>query len=107
MDVEDVVDAYLRLIDSTGLPDRATFNVASGEAHPIGELLERLRAFARASFDIKLDPHRLRPSEVPCAVGDASMLRRMTGWNPRRSTDDMLSRLLDHWRERLSMADPR
>jgi nucleoside-diphosphate-sugar epimerase len=31
----------------------------------------------------------------------------MTGWTPRRSVDEMLSRLLDHWRERIATADPR
>ena len=107
LDVEDVVEAYLRLLDAAGLPQRATFNVASGEAHAVSEMLERLRALARTKFEIKIDPGRVRSSEIPCAVGDASKLRNVTGWAPRRSIDDMLSRLLDHWRSRLASADPR
>jgi GDP-4-dehydro-6-deoxy-D-mannose reductase len=107
LDVEDVIDAYLRLIQKDGLPQHATFNVASGEAYAISDMLERLRALARTSFEIKIDSRRVRSSEIPCALGDASKLRDMTGWAPRRSVDEMLARLLDYWRTRLAAADRR
>jgi GDP-4-dehydro-6-deoxy-D-mannose reductase len=105
LDVEDVIDAYFRLIETAGLPQRATFNVASGQAHAISDMLQRLRALARTKFEICIDPDRVRASEVPCSVGDASKLRNATGWAPRRSVDDMLSRLLNHWRERVATGD--
>ena len=41
-------------------------------------------------------------TRVPIAVGDASKLRDATGWAPRRPIDDMLSRLLEYWRERVA-----
>jgi GDP-4-dehydro-6-deoxy-D-mannose reductase len=107
LDVEDVVDAYLRLLEADGLPQRATFNIASGNAHAISEMLDRLRALARTKFDINVDPNRVRASEVACAVGDASKLRQATGWAPARSLDDMLSRLLVYWRQRIAYADAR
>jgi GDP-4-dehydro-6-deoxy-D-mannose reductase len=104
LDVEDVVDAYLRLIETAGLPQRATFNVASGQGHAMSALLRRLRGLAGADFEISIDPDRMRASDIPCSVGDASNLRKATGWAPRRSLDDTLSRLLDYWRERAASA---
>jgi GDP-4-dehydro-6-deoxy-D-mannose reductase len=104
MDVEDVVDAYLRLIETPGLPNRSTFNVASGSAYAVRDMLDRLRALARTSFEINFDPDRLRGPEIVRTVGDASKLRTFTGWTARRSVDDILSRLLDHWRERVASA---
>jgi GDP-4-dehydro-6-deoxy-D-mannose reductase len=104
LDVEDVVDAYLRLIETAGLPQRATFNVASGQAHAMSDLLRRLRRLAGADFEISVDPDRMRASDVPCSLGDASRLRKATGWAPRRSVDDMLSHLLEYWRERVASA---
>jgi GDP-4-dehydro-6-deoxy-D-mannose reductase len=101
MDVEDVVEAYLGLIERVGLPHRVTCNVASGRAYAISDILERLRGLARTHFDINVDPERLRPSEIASAVGDGSKLQGMTGWIPSRPLDDMLSRLLDYWRERV------
>jgi GDP-4-dehydro-6-deoxy-D-mannose reductase len=102
LDVEDVVQAYLCLLETRALPHRAIFNVCSGEAHTISEMLDHMRARARTSFEVDVDPGRLRPSEIARAVGDPSKLRNMTGWTPRHPIDDMLSRLLDHWRARLA-----
>jgi nucleoside-diphosphate-sugar epimerase len=34
-------------------------------------------------------------------VGDASRLRRATGWEPRVPLEDTLQRLLDDWRTRV------
>jgi GDP-4-dehydro-6-deoxy-D-mannose reductase len=104
LDVEDVVDAYLRLVETAGLPQRATFNVASGQAHAMSDLLRRLRRLAGVDFEISVDPDRMRASDVPCSLGDASRLRKATGWAPRRSVDDMLSHLLEYWRERVASA---
>lgn len=107
MDVEDVVEAYLGLIEGAGLPHRITCNVASGRAYAISDMLERLRGSARTNFEIDVDPERLRPSEITSAVGDGSKLQGMTGWTPRRSLDEMLARLLDYWRERVAAEEAR
>ena len=48
------------------------------------------------------DPDRLRGPEIARTVGDASKLRALTGWTPQQSVDDLLVRLLDHWRERIA-----
>ncbi len=101
LDVADVVEAYIRLVETPGLAPCSTFNVASGQGHRMSEMLERLRALSRANFEILIDSERMRPSDVPCSIGDASKLRAATDWSPRRPIDDMLSRLLDHWRERV------
>ncbi|GAC1554602.1 MAG: GDP-mannose 4,6-dehydratase [Beijerinckiaceae bacterium] len=106
MAVEDVVEAYMRLIEAPNLPPRAVFNVASGEAHSIHSLLDRMRSLARIPLDVVVDPGRLRPAEIACAVGDPSKLRAATGWAPRHSVDQMLSGLLESWRMKLEKVDP-
>jgi GDP-4-dehydro-6-deoxy-D-mannose reductase len=102
LDVRDVVDAYVRLIEKAdSLPDRVSiFNVASGEAHPISDLLATLRGMARTPFEVEVDPALLRPSATDIArvACDASKLRAATGWRPRYSINDTLSALLDEWR---------
>lgn len=103
--VEDVVDAYLRLLDP-GVPP-AVYNVASGRGLRIGDLLDRLRAHARQSrprveirIEVEVDPQRWREADV--AVGSAERLRKATRWQPGppRALDDSLARLLDFWRGR-------
>jgi GDP-4-dehydro-6-deoxy-D-mannose reductase len=99
LDVEDVVDAYLRLLDRT-LPARA-WNVASGVGRRIGALLDLLLAQAGVEARIEVDPARLRPADA--SVGDAGLLRR-AGWQPRVPFELTLRRLLDDWRARIAAA---
>ena len=37
----------------------------------------------------------MRPADIPHLVGDATKLRAATGWNPRRTLDDILRDVLD------------
>ncbi len=97
LDVADVVDAYEQLLDPAVPAD--VYNIASGTGVSIGALLEHLLACSTARPVVREDPERWRPTDA--AVGDASRLRLVTGWNPSRPLADTLARLLQDWRERL------
>ena len=100
LDVEDVVEAYLRLLDPA-VP-AGVYNVASGRGRRVREILERLLAQARVRPEIAVDPRRFRPTDV--SVGSAARLRERTGWEPRIDLDRTLARLLDDCRARASAA---
>lgn len=95
-DVRDVVDAYVRLLER-GVPGRA-YNVCSGEARRMADILDALRAMSRVPVTAETDPHRLRPSDVPIIRGDATRLRTELGWAPRVPFDQTLRDTLDWWR---------
>ena len=98
LDVEDVAEAYLRLLDAA-VP-RAAYNVASGVGVAVRELLEGLLAHSTARPTVRVDPSRWRPADA--SLGAARRLRRATGWMPRIALADTLGRLLAHWRAQLS-----
>lgn len=100
LDVRDVVRAYRMLIEF-GQPGEV-YNVASGVAHRIGDLLDQLISQTTVAIDVRLDPARMRPSDIPVVAGDASKLRATTGWEPQYSVDQSLHDTLDFWRETLS-----
>ncbi|MEX1158998.1 MAG: GDP-mannose 4,6-dehydratase [Thermomicrobiales bacterium] len=100
LDVRDVVRAY-RLLAGSGVTGEV-YNVASGVTHRIGDLLDRLIAHATISIEVRHDPARTRPSDMPIVVGDASRLRAATGWQPIFDVDQSLRDTLDYWRETLS-----
>jgi GDP-4-dehydro-6-deoxy-D-mannose reductase len=100
MDVEDVVEAYTRLIDPA-VP-AGVYNLASGVGRRVGELLDGLLARTGITPTVEVDPRRHRPAE--CAVGDASKLRRATGWAPRVPFERTLDRIIEDWRQRVSAA---
>ena len=98
-DVRDVARAYWALLES-GCPGEV-YNVASGVGVRIGELLERLVTLSGLRVELRVDPARLRPSDLPALVGNPAKLRAATGWQPRIALDDTLRDLLDDWRRRV------
>lgn len=95
--VEDVVSAYLRLLEPA-VPARA-YNVASGRGTTIRELLDLLLTRSSVRPEIRVDPSRWRPADA--SVGSAARLARATGWAPRVPLGDALGALLESWRHEL------
>jgi GDP-4-dehydro-6-deoxy-D-mannose reductase len=100
-DVRDTVRAY-RLIVERGQPGRP-YNVCSGRAHRIADLVEMLVARARVRIRVETDPARLRPSDTPVVVGSFERLHADTGWEPRVPIERTLADLLDHWRTAIAV----
>ncbi|MYD08483.1 MAG: GDP-mannose 4,6-dehydratase [Chloroflexi bacterium] len=97
-DVRDIVRAY-RLIIENGRPGEA-YNVASGQAYSIRQLLDILLGLSAMDIDVRVDPARLRPVDVPEIRGDASKLRRDAGWRPSLSFEETLQDVLTDCRRR-------
>ena len=102
LDVKDVVDGYIRAIErSHALPNAVIFNLASGIPRRIGDILEQLLSLSSSDIRVEPDPTRMRPSEVPRFVGDASHARSLLGWAPARSFDLTLSHILQFCRDKM------
>ena len=99
LDVEDVVSAYLLLLDSTVPCD--VYNVASGVPVQIRELLDTLIDLAGIDPEIGTNPAYFRPTDQ--LVGDPSKLRAATGWSAKIPLRDTLAGLLAGWRERVAV----
>lgn len=97
-DVRDAARAYVAAA-TRGEPG-AVYNVCSGRAPAVGELVERLRSFSSAEFEVREDPMRMRPNDLPVQIGDAGLLRRVTGWEPAIPIEASLRDVLDDWRAR-------
>jgi GDP-4-dehydro-6-deoxy-D-mannose reductase len=102
LDVRDTVRAY-RTILHHGQPGRP-YNVSSGTARPVGEVLEMLIARARVPIRVRVDPDRFRPNDLPLLLGDSSRLRNELGWQPAIPLSQTLDDLLAYWRTALGPA---
>ncbi len=100
MDVRDTVRAY-RALMRRGEPGRA-YNVCSGEAHAIRELLDGLLAHSTVNVEVRVDASRLRPVDQPLLVGRLDRIRRETGWQPEIDWSRTLADLLQDWRTRIA-----
>jgi len=97
LDVRDVCAAYAACV-ARALPEGVVLNIASGEAVPVGEVLDRLLRLAACKINVVVDPARLRPVEIPRAVGDAGLAARLLDWRPRFTLDETLRSVLDYAR---------
>ncbi len=101
-DVRDIVRAY-RLIVERGRPGEA-YNVASGLTYSIRQLLDSLLALTEIEIEVRVDRDRLRPVDLPEIRGDASKLRRDTGWAPSLTFAETLQDVLADCRQRLTQS---
>ena len=93
LDVRDVSRAYLALIVK-GAPGEA-YNVARGEGVTLREIFRRLADLVEAAVEPVPDPALIRSDDLQYLVGDASKLRRATGWSPRIPLDQTLREMVD------------
>ncbi|SVA72957.1 uncharacterized protein METZ01_LOCUS125811 [marine metagenome] len=97
-DVRDIVRAYWLSLEHCNLGE--VYNVASGKAYRIKEVLEILLDNSGQDIEVVEDPERLRPSDVPLLLGDNSRFCKATGWAPEIPFEETAKDLLDYWRER-------
>lgn len=97
-DVRDMVRAYLLAVEKCDPGE--VYNIASGEAIKIADLLDLMLSMSKVKVQIKQDPARMRPSDVPILIGDASKFRKKTGWKPEIKFKKTAEDLLNYWRER-------
>ncbi len=96
-DVRDVVRAYVILIEK-GIPGEI-YNVGSGKAISIQEILNKIIQLSSISVSVEVDPAKMRPVDVPVIEADIRKLNECTGWSPQITLDSTLKETLDYWRE--------
>jgi GDP-4-dehydro-6-deoxy-D-mannose reductase len=102
-DVRDIVRGYWLLLER-GEPGEV-YNLCSERSWAIREVLDFLLGQARVSgITVRQDPTRLRPSDVPSLLGDASKIRSELGWQPEIPFEQTLLDTLEYWRGRIKAA---
>jgi GDPmannose 4,6-dehydratase len=71
--------------------------IATGESHSVRQLVET--AFGHAGLEwqkyVRIDPALLRPAEVDHLVGDASKAKRVFGWAPSITFEQLVAMMVD------------
>jgi GDP-4-dehydro-6-deoxy-D-mannose reductase len=96
-DVRDVARAYA---DASEVP-AGVYNLCSGRAVKVGELLELLRAAARVEVRHEVTADRVRAHDVPEIRGSAERFANATGWRPEIPLERTVADALQWWRDRL------
>ncbi|MCC6653341.1 MAG: GDP-mannose 4,6-dehydratase [Candidatus Eisenbacteria bacterium] len=97
-DVRDMVRAYVLALEKCEPGE--VYNIASGSCWTIQALLDHLLSLTKLKIEVKEDPARLRPSDVPILLGDNSKFVKATGWQPTIKFEQTLADMLEYWRSR-------
>ena len=95
-DVRDMVRAYVLALEKCEPGE--VYNIASGSAWTIQAVLDHLLSLTKQKIEVKQDPARLRPSDVPILLGDNSKFVKATGWQPTIKFEQTLADMLEYWR---------
>lgn len=95
-DVRSAMDAYYQLAKKSKSGE--VYNLCSGNGHNLKDLLDYLISLSNCEVKIKLDPLRLRPSDLPVMIGDNTKIKTEIGWEPKIDIHKSLLDLLNYWR---------
>ena len=98
--VTDVARALYALLDQAAPGE--VYNLCSGTATRIGDIVELVVQQGRVPVEVVTDPARLRPVDEPVLQGDNRKLRAATGWEPRIGMEQIVAEVLEYWRDQLA-----
>ena len=99
-DVRDIVRGYWLLLER-GTPGEV-YNLCSGMDWSIERVLTFLIGQSTAPrIEVRQDPARLRPSDVPILRGSAEKVGKAVGWRGTIPLEKTLTDLLEYWRHKI------
>lgn len=98
-DVRDVVRAYALLMKKGQAGQ--TYNVGSGHAIAIRQILDMIIAESSADIKVEVDQNKIRPVDVPIIEADTTLLKTTTGWEQKILLQQTVRETLDYWRARV------
>ena len=98
-DVRDVVKAYGLLAESGKAGE--VYNICSGKYITIQQALERLIEISGKKIEVRTDPQRFRPVDIPILWGNNEKIRQQTGWEQGYTLEQTLKDLYNYWLERV------
>lgn len=99
-DVRDTVRGYWLALER-GEPGEV-YNIGSGRAYAIREMLDILLDLAQVKVEVRPDPARMRPSDVKLLHADPTKFKQRTGWEPEIPFRRTIGDLLEYWRARVA-----
>ncbi len=102
IDVKDVVRGYWALIthpDFAGDCSGKIFNLGSGKAYRISEIISIIEEITGEDYKIRL-PDAVHKAAIPTQRSDNSRITSLTGWKPVISLKETLRDMLDYERKK-------
>src|SRR5437762_7675954 len=92
---KDYVEAMWLMLQAGEADD---YVIATGETHSVREFPDKTFAYLDLDWQkyVEIDPRYYRPAEVDLLMGDSGKARRVLGWQPTITFDDLVKLMVDH-----------
>ena len=94
-DVRDIVRAYRLILESGNYG--TVYNVGSGEAYSLKDILNHIIAFSNQKIDVVVDEDKYRPIDTPLVLCDYHKIKSELGWEPQYSIFDTLKEMYQYY----------
>jgi len=104
-DVRDIIKGYMLVVEK-GEPGNI-YILCSGVGRTIKEVMEVAVRIGKEKFGLKhdmqykLDPARLRTTDLPILIGDASRTKKIMEWEPKISFEKTIEDMIQFYLERV------
>ena len=97
--IDDAVEAYW--LCSTAKKYGEIYNIGGDYTCTVGDALDMLISKSKSphSFVKKLNPDRVRPTDITLQIPDSSKFRKEFSWKPKKDLTHICDDLLNYWRE--------
>lgn len=91
---KEYVEAMWLMLQQEGPDD---FVIATGKTHSVKDFLEAAFSYVDLDWEkfVEIDPKYLRPTEVDLLCGDATKAKKVLGWEPKTSFEDLVKLMVD------------
>lgn len=93
IDVQEVVKIYWKLIRTPSAYGEI-INVCSGQDTVIGDLLHKLVKQSNIDAEIKIDPARFKPVDIPVHYGSIEKLQHFLGYSPKNNLESVVDSII-------------
>lgn len=103
-DVRDMVRGYWEVTEKGQFGE--VYNLGSGHAYRIQEVLNLLLETSNLEVRIEQDPLRMRPSDVQILQADTTKVQEVVGWRPTIPFQQTIADLYQYWLDQLTNMPP-
>lgn len=102
--IDDVVDAFVKVIEQKGLKGLSIFNLASGKSFSAAEIVKMIGKIKGANIKVKSDLKKVRHDEMKDEYGSFTKAKKTFGWEPKISLQKGLEKIINGDMQAIVMA---
>jgi GDP-mannose 4,6-dehydratase len=97
--IEDAISAYWLCSESDRYGE--VYNIGGDYTCTVGDALDMLISKSEMTHEKKLDPERVRPTDITLQIPSSDKFRNDFGWRPKKDLTHICDDLLNYWRDEI------